>query len=155
MKEQKQILLVENNSNHIELMLTAIDEYRLANMVVVARNGEEALDYLYRRGKFKTRPTGNPVVILLNVKIPKVDGLEVLRRIKSDEQLKMIPVVMVTSSNNEEYLFESYQLGANGYVVKPTEFNQFFEAMMGLSLFWGVINEPPPGRNRKEKPQLI
>jgi len=147
----KRILLAEDNLKDIELALEALEENNLANDVVVVRNGAEALDYLYRRGEFSARPEGNPVVVLLDLKMPKVDGMEVLRQIKGDELMKMIPVVMLTSSREEQDLVRSYQLGANAYVVKPIDFHRVIDAIKQLGLFWAVLNEPPVGsvRNRK------
>jgi CheY-like chemotaxis protein len=145
----KRILLAEDNPKDIELALEALDENNLANDVVVVRNGAEALDYLYRRGEFSTRPEGNPAVVLLDLKMPKVDGLEVLRRIKSDEQKKIVPVVMLTSSREEQDLVKSYQLGANAYVVKPIDFQQVVDAIKQLGLFWAVLNEVPTDSGRK------
>lgn len=139
------ILLAEDSERDIELTLAALDEYKLANEVVIARNGVEALDYLYRRGKFAGRPEGNPVVVLIDLKMPKVDGLEVLRQMKSDPNLMRIPFVMVTSSREEQDLVRSYQLGVNAYVVKPVDFQQFVESIKQLGFFWAVVNEPPPG----------
>jgi CheY-like chemotaxis protein len=117
----------------------------LANEVVVARDGEEALDFLYRRGIFKLRSEGNPAVVLLDLKLPKVDGLEVLETLKSDENLRTVPVVMLTSSREEQDLLRSYNLGVNAYVVKPVDFQHFVTALREIGLFWAVINEPPPG----------
>lgn len=148
MSELKRILLVEDNPSDIELTLAALDEYKLANEVVVARDGAEAMDYLQRRGKFEGRAEGNPALVLLDIKMPKVDGLEVLRIIRSDDRLKMVPVVMLTSSHEEKDLVESYRLGTNAYVVKPVQFHEFVEAVRELGVFWGVINEPPPGSLR-------
>src|SRR4029077_16494579 len=142
-------LLVENDAKDVELTLTALDDYKLANEVVVARDGEEALDYLYCRGKFQTRSNDNPAVLLLDLKLPKVDGLEVLKQIKSDEKFKMIPVVVLTSSHEEKDMVASYELGFNGYVVKPWDFHEFVNAIKELGVFWAVINEPPPGSVRK------
>src|ERR1700741_1854240 len=144
------ILLVEDDPKDVELTLTALEEYHLANEVVVARDGEEALDYLYRRGSFATRSNDNPAVLLLDLKLPKVDGLEVLQQIKSDEHLKIIPVVVLTSSHEEKDMMRSYKLGVNAYVVKPVDFHEFVNAVKELGVFWAVINEPPPGsvRNR-------
>ena len=139
------ILMVEDDPKDVELTLTALDEYNLANEVVVTRDGEEALDYLYRRGNFKTRPNGNPAVMLLDLKLPKVDGLEVLQQIRSDEKLRMIPVVVLTSSREEGDVVASYKFGANAYVVKPVDFHRFVTAIKELGCFWAVINEPPPG----------
>lgn len=145
MEELKRILLVEDSANDVELTLVALEENHLANEVVVVRDGEEALDYLYRRGIFKLRLGGNPVVVLLDLKLPKIDGLEVLEQIKSDPELKRIPVVMVTSSREEQDVIRSYDLGANSYVVKPVDFREFVDAIKEVGLFWAVVNEPPPG----------
>src|SRR6202046_1865991 len=123
--EVKTILLAEDDLNDVELTLTALEEYHLANRVEVAHNGEEALDYLHRRGKFNARPNGNPVFILLDLKMPKVDGLEVLQQIKADERLKMVPVIVLTSSHQEKDVMLSYKLGVNAYVVKPVDFHEF------------------------------
>jgi CheY-like chemotaxis protein len=149
MGEIGRILLVEDDLKDVELTLTALDEYNLANEVIVARDGEEALDYLYSRGNFKSRINGNPALILLDLKLPKVDGLEVLRHIKSDENLKMIPVVMLTSSREERDIVESYKLGVNAYVVKPVNFHEFVDSIKELGIFWAIINEPPPGSVKK------
>jgi len=149
MTQLKRMLLAEDNEHDVELTLSALSESRLANEVVVVRDGAEALDYLYRRGRYQQREEGNPVVVLLDLKMPKVDGLEVLRRIKEDDGLRQIPVVMLTSSREENDLVESYRLGANAYVVKPVEFNRFVEAVRELGVFWAVINEAPPGSVRK------
>jgi CheY-like chemotaxis protein len=143
------ILIVEDDPNDVELTLTALEEYKLANEVVVTRDGEEALDYLYCRGKFETRSTGNPAVLLLDLKLPKRDGREVLQQIKSDEKLKMIPVVVLTSSHEEKDVVASYKLGVNAYVVKPVDFHEFVNAVKELGVFWAVINEPPPGSVKK------
>ena len=137
------ILLVEDDPKDIDLTLRALDQYKLANEVVVARDGEEALDYLFHRGAFETRNSDNPAVLLLDLKLPQVDGLEVLQQIKSDEQLKLIPVVVLTSSHEEKDVVTSYKLGVNAYVVKPVVFEDFFEAVRELGQFWGVINVPP------------
>ena len=139
------ILLVEDDPKDVELTLTALDEYNLANEVVVTRDGEEALDYLYCRGKFATRAKDNPAVMLLDLKLPKIDGLEVLQQIKSNEQLKLIPVVVLTSSSEEKDMLRSYRLGVNAYVVKPVDFHEFVNAIKELGVFWAVINEAPPG----------
>jgi CheY-like chemotaxis protein len=144
MHELKRILLVEDSSNDIELILAALAENRLANEVVVVRDGEEALDYLYRRGVFKLRMEGNPVVVLLDLKLPKVDGLEVLAQLKSDPDLRVIPIVVLTSSREEQDLIDSYNLGTNAYVVKPVDFHEFVDAIKELGLFWAVVNQPPP-----------
>jgi CheY-like chemotaxis protein len=143
------ILLVEDDPKDVELTLEALDEYNLANEVVVAGDGEEALDYLYCRGNFTTRTKENPAVLLLDLKLPKIDGLEVLQQIKSDDKLKMIPVVVLTSSREERDMVASYQLGVNAYVVKPVDFHEFVNAIKELGIFWAVINEPPPGSVRK------
>jgi len=143
------ILIVEDDPNDVELTLTALDEYKLANEVVVTRDGEEALDYLYCRGNFKTRSNDNPAVLLLDLKLPKLDGLEVLQQIKSDENLKMIPVVVLTSSHEEKDVVASYKLGVNAYVVKPVDFHEFVNAVKELGVFWALINESPPGSVRK------
>ena len=143
------ILMVEDDPKDVELSLTALEEYNLANEVVVARDGEEALDYLYYRGNFATRPIGNPAVLLLDLKLPKVDGLEVLRQIKSDEKLRFIPVVVLTSSHEEKDMVASYRLGVNAYVVKPVDFHEFVNAIKELGIFWAVINQPPPGSAKK------
>ena len=145
MHELKRILLVEDSPNDVELILEALAENRLANEVVVVRDGEEALDYLYRRGVFRRRMEGNPVVVLLDLKLPKVDGLEVLAQLKSDSQLKVVPVVVLTSSYEEQDILRSYNLGVNAYVVKPVDFHEFVGAIKELGLFWAVINQPPPG----------
>lgn len=139
------ILLVEDSPEDVELTLLALADQHLVNKVVVARDGEEGLDYLYRRGAYESREAGDPVVVLLDLKLPKVDGLEVLERIKSDPNLRTIPVVVLTSSREERDLVESYALGTNAYVVKPVGFNNFVEAVKEIGLFWVLINEPPPG----------
>jgi len=139
------ILLVEDDPNDVELTLTALDEYNLVNEVVIAHNGEEALDYLHCRGPFATRTSDNPAVLLLDLKLPKVDGLEVLQNIRSHEKLKLIPVVVLTSSHEEKDMVASYRLGVNAYVVKPVDFHEFVNAVKELGIFWAVINEPPPG----------
>jgi CheY-like chemotaxis protein len=143
------ILLVEDDPKDVELTLTALEEYNLANEVVIARDGEEALDYLYCRGSFSTRSSDKPAVLLLDLKLPKVDGLEVLQQIKSDENFKMIPVVVLTSSREEKDMVSSYKLGVNAYVVKPVDFHEFVNAIKELGIFWAVINEPPPGSIKK------
>ena len=144
------ILLVEDDPKDVELTLTALDEYNLANEVVVAADGEQALDYLYCRGNFMRRARENPAVLLLDLKLPKVDGLEVLKQIKGDEQLRMIPVVVLTSSHEEKDMVASYELGVNAYVVKPVDFHEFVNAIKELGVFWAVINEPPPGSIKKK-----
>jgi len=144
------ILLVEDDPRDVELTMTALEEYNLSNEVVVAGDGEEALDYLYCRGKFQTRTCDNPAVLLLDLKLPKVDGLEVLRQVKSDGKLKVIPVVVLTSSREERDMVASYKLGVNAYVVKPVDFHEFVNAIKELGVFWAIINEPPPGSIRKK-----
>jgi len=139
-----QILLVEDNLNDIELTTVALKQNHLVNEIVVARHGGEALDYLFRRGAYQDRARANPIVVLLDLKMPKVDGLEVLRQLKGDETLKVIPVVMLTSSREEADLVKSYRLGANAYVVKPVGFEQFADAIRQVGIFWAVLNEPPP-----------
>jgi CheY-like chemotaxis protein len=141
----KRILLVEDNERDVELTLAALDENNLANEVVTARDGVEALDYLYHRGKFSGHANGLPVVVLLDLKMPRVDGLEVLRQMRNDATLKHVPVVMITSSREEQDLVSSYQLGVNAYVVKPVDFQKFVESVKQIGFFWAVINEPPPG----------
>jgi len=148
--ELGRILMVEDDPNDVELTLTALEEYNLANEVVVTRDGQEALDYLYCRGQSSARTSDNPAVLLLDLKLPKVDGLEVLHQIKSDDRLKMIPVVVLTSSREERDMMRSYQLGVNAYVVKPVDFHEFVNAVRELGVFWAVINQPPPGSARKE-----
>ena len=149
MNDLARILIVEDDPKDVELTLTALEEYNLANEVVVTRDGEEALDYLHCRGSFKMRGGENPAVVLLDLKLPKVDGLEVLQQIKSDEKLKLIPVVVLTSSREEKDMVASYKLGVNGYVVKPVDFHDFVNAIKELGVFWAVINEPPPGSIRR------
>src|SRR5262249_15316846 len=126
-----------------------LEEHNLANEVVIARDGAEALDYLYSRGKFAGHSNGLPVVILLDLKMPKVDGLEVLRQIRQDPALKHIPVVMITSSREEQDLVTSYRLGVNAYVVKPVDFQKFVDSVKQIGFFWAIINEPPPGALRR------
>ena len=144
------ILLVEDDPKDVELTLTALEEYHLANEVVITRDGEEALDYLYRRGGFAARSNDNPAVLLLDLKLPKVDGLEVLQQIKSDQNLRMIPVVVLTSSHEEKDMVASYRLGVNAYVVKPVNFHEFVNAIKELGVFWAIVNEPPPGSIQKK-----
>jgi|SRR4029077_11500137 len=143
------ILLVEDDPKDTELTMTALEEYNLSNEVVVATDGEEALDYLYYRGKFQRRSGENPAVMLLDLKLPKIDGLEVLQRVKADDNLKMIPVVVLTSSREERDMLSSYKLGVNAYVVKPVDFHEFVNAIKELGVFWAIINEAPPGSVRK------
>ena len=136
---------MDDSPRDIELTLDALAQHNLANEVVVLRDGAEALDYLYRRGQFADRTSTQPAVVLLDLKMPKVGGIEVLRQIKSDPHLKMIPVVALTSSREERDLVTSYQLGVNAYIVKPVQFQEFVEAVKQVGVFWAVINEPPPG----------
>ena len=149
MNSLARILLVEDDPRVVELTMTALGEYNLANEVVVARDGEKALDYLYSRGEFSARPNDNPAVMLLDLKLPKVDGLQVLQQIRSDERLKLMPVVVLTSSHEEKDMMRSYSLGVNAYVVKPVDFHEFVNAIKELGVFWAVINEPPPGSVKK------
>jgi CheY-like chemotaxis protein len=142
--ELKRILLVEDNPNDAELTLVALGENVLANQVERVEDGEEALDYLYCRGKYAARMAGNPAVVLLDLKLPKVSGLEVLKAVKTDPKLRAIPVVVLTSSGEEQDLVESYRLGVNAYVVKPVSFPAFASAVRELGMFWAVLNEPPP-----------
>ena len=149
----KPILLVEDNPHDLELTLIALSKSQLANEVVIVRDGAEALAYLHRRGEFAERAVGNPAVILLDLKLPKVDGLEVLKEIRETEGLKSIPVVMLTSSKEEQDVVRSYSLGVNAYVVKPVDFTEFLKAIADLGMFWAVLNEPPPGSRRYVKPK--
>jgi CheY-like chemotaxis protein len=145
----KRILLVDDSPRDTELALTALAAHNLANEVFTLRDGAEALDYIYLRGEFTERSHGHPALILLDLKMPKVDGIEVLRQLKGDETTKMIPIVMMTSSREEQDMLNSYQLGANAYVVKPVNFQRFIEAVEQVGAFWAVINEPPPGSLRR------
>ncbi len=149
MTSLKRILLAEDDPNDVELTLAALGENHLANEVIVANDGSEVIEYLYARGRFADRAPGNPAVVLLDIKMPKLDGLEVLKRMKGDEKLRSIPVVMLTSSREERDLIESYRLGVNAYVVKPVDFREFIDAVKNLGLFWAVVNQPPPGSLRK------
>lgn len=143
-KDLRPILLVEDSANDVELTLAALSQCNIANHVDVVRDGAEALDYVYRQGSHVDRPPGDPAVILLDLKLPKIDGLEVLARIKSDAKQRQIPVVMLTSSKEERDVVRSYQLGVNSFVVKPVEFAEFFEAIRNLGMFWAIVNQPPP-----------
>ncbi len=140
----KRILLAEDDEKDIELTLKTLEEYNLANETVVVRDGVEALDYLYSRGNFSERPGGNPVVIMLDLKMPRMNGIQVLRSLKEDEKLKQIPVVVLSSSSEERDLEECYKLGINGYVIKPVRFDKFVETIRQIGIFWALINEPPP-----------
>lgn len=144
MAKIKKILLVEDNENDVELTLNALEECQLSNEVQVARDGAEGLDYIYQRGSFTGREGGLPCVILLDLKMPRMDGLEVLRHLKSDPAVRQIPIVMLTSSREERDLVVSYDLGVNAFVVKPVDFSQFLQAIRNLGTFWGIVNEPPP-----------
>lgn len=143
----KNILLVEDDPQDVELTLTALEQHHLANKVEVVSDGEQALDYLYRRGKFKTRAGGDPILVLLDIKMPKVTGLEVLKIIKADAQLKVIPVVVLSSSREAPDVAGCYHHGVNAYVVKPVDFGEFMKAVQQLGIFWAAVNEPPPERN--------
>ncbi len=147
----KPILLVEDDKRDLELTLVALERSQLANEVIVVRDGEAALEYLARSGEYAERAEGNPAVVLLDLKLPKVNGLEVLQTVRGTEQLRSIPVVMLTSSHEESDVLRSYQLGVNAYVVKPVEFKQFVEAIADLGIFWAVLNEPPPGSLRTRR----
>jgi CheY-like chemotaxis protein len=149
MTSLKRVLLAEDNDNDVELTLAALGEHRLVNEVVVVRDGAQALEYLYARGAFEGRAPGNPAVVMLDIKMPKLDGIEVLRQMKADPELRSIPVVMLTSSREERDVVETYRLGVNAYVVKPVAFREFLEAVKTLGLFWAVLNEPPPNSLRK------
>jgi CheY-like chemotaxis protein len=149
MRAPGSILYVEDDERDVELTLSALEEHHLVNAVTVVHDGEQALDFLYRRGAFEGRPTEDPVLVLLDLKMPKVDGFEVLRAIKSDERLKSIPVVVLTSSREERDLVSSYALGVNAYVVKPVNFDEFIGAVRELGLFWLLVNLPPPAWREK------
>jgi len=140
----RHILLAEDNPNDVELTLTAFKAGNLANPVEVVRDGAEALDYIYARGKYAGRGTGNPVVVLLDIKMPKLSGLEVLETIKKDPNLRLIPVVLLTSSREEADLLRGYRSGANAFVVKPVQFEEFSKTVKELAIFWALINTPPP-----------
>lgn len=144
----KPILLVEDDARDLELTLLALEKSRLANEVVVTRDGAQALDYLMRQGEYAARAEGNPAVVLLDLKLPKVNGLEVLEVVRTTDALRSLPVVMLTSSQEECDLLRSYQLGVNAYVVKPVDFRRFVEAISELGMFWALLNEPPPGSLR-------
>jgi CheY-like chemotaxis protein len=145
MTDLKRILLVEDNPNDVELTLAAFEEHHLANEVVVARDGADALDYLFRRGSFADRLAGNPAVVLLDLKLPKVNGLEVLEAVRGEPALHAVPIVVLTSSREEPDLARCYELGVNAYVVKPVDFGDFVLAVGNLGVFWALINLPPPG----------
>ncbi|WNG13848.1 response regulator [Cystobacter fuscus] len=150
MSTLKRILLVEDSDNDVQLTLAALEETHLANEVDVVKDGQQALDYLFRRGAFEARGEEHPAVVLLDLKLPKLNGLEVLARLKGDPELRTVPVVMLTSSREEPDLKRAYGLGVNAYVVKPVGFNAFTSALKELGLFWAILNEPPPGTVRKD-----
>jgi CheY-like chemotaxis protein len=152
MNALKRILLAEDNPNDVELTIAGLSQHQLANEVVVTRDGVEALDYLYCRGAFEGRPQGNPAVVLLDIKMPRLDGLEVAKQMKSDPALREIPVVILTSSREERDVVESYALGVNAFVVKPVVFSDFMTAVSNLGLFWAVLNEPPKGSIGRRAP---
>lgn len=149
METLRRILLVEDDPQDIELTLNALGEHNLANEIEIVRDGVEALDYLYHRGSFVQRPEGNPVVILLDLKLPKLDGIQVLRQLKTDEGMRRIPVVVLTSSCEDRDLAECYRLGTNAYVVKPVHFSEFVQAVKEIGVFWAFVNEPPSGSVQK------
>ena len=144
----KPILLVEDDVRDLELTLVALERSELANEVVVVRDGAQALDYLKREGEYADRAAGNPAVVLLDLKLPKVDGLEVLKIVRETPELRSLPIVMLTSSHEEGDVVKSYALGVNAYVVKPVEFKAFVTAIADLGVFWAVLNEPPPGSTK-------
>jgi CheY-like chemotaxis protein len=147
----QQMLLVEDNQNDVELMLTVLEDSNLAGKVVVACDGVEVLDYLFRRGKFAAREEGTPTVVLLDINMPKINGLEVLRQVRADAQLQWLPVVMLTSSRVEQDIIKSYELGANAYVVKPVDFEEYVKVVKEIGNFWGVRNKLPPGSGSNDK----
>lgn len=147
----KPILIVEDNLKDLDLTLYALEKCRLANEVIVVRDGAEALDYLLCRNDYAERVEGNPSLVILDLKLPKVDGLQVLAEVRQSEQLRSIPVVMLTSSREEPDLDKAYQSGVNAYVVKPVDFKEFVGAISDLGMFWAVLNEPPPGSTRITK----
>ncbi len=144
----KPILIVEDSQNDLELTLNALEKSRLANEVITTRDGEEAANYLFRRGAFADRAIGNPAVVLLDLKLPKIDGLELLKMVRENEETSRTPVVLLTSSREERDVISGYRLGVNAYVVKPVEFSEFVQAIRDLGVFWAVLNEPPPGSMR-------
>ena len=145
----KRVLYAEDSAKDVELTMAALEQHNVANEVVVVRDGAEAWEYLSRSGRYAARPVGNPAFVLLDLKMPKMDGLEVLRRMRADETMRAIPVVILTSSREERDVVESYSLGVNAYVVKPVRFAEFIGAVANLGLFWAVLNEPPPGSVRR------
>ena len=150
MGELKRVLLAEDSAHDVELTLAALGENHLANEVVVARDGAEAWDYLRAKGQFEGRPPGNPAVVLLDLKMPRMDGLEVLRLMRSTPAFRSIPVVMLTSSREERDVIQSYELGVNAYVVKPVAFEEFMTAVRNLGMFWAVLNQPPPVQQQRK-----
>ena len=148
MSTLKPILIVEDSSNDLELTLNALEKSRLANEVIVARDGAEGAEYLFRRGQYAERPVGNPAVVLLDLKLPKIDGLELLKMVRENEETGRTPIVLLTSSREERDVITGYKLGVNAYVVKPVNFGEFVQAIQDLGVFWAVLNEPPPGSAR-------
>jgi CheY-like chemotaxis protein len=148
MAHLRPILLAEDNLNDVELTLTALHSLNLANEIVVVHDGAQVLDFLHRRDAFSDRSAVSPAVILLDLKMPRVDGLEALRQIRADPETQMLPIVILTSSREENDLVKGYRLGANAYVVKPVDFDQFISAVSQLGVFWALINEPPPAHSR-------
>ncbi|MDZ7723681.1 MAG: response regulator [candidate division KSB1 bacterium] len=144
MNELKTILLAEDNPQDVELTLEALKEHKLANHVVVVNDGVEVMDYLNYKGRFKERTKGNPIVVLLDIKMPRMDGIKVLQAIRRNEKLKMLPVVILTASREEPDLKKCYALGVNAYVVKPVDFKDFLEAVKHIGVFWAMLNEKPP-----------
>jgi CheY-like chemotaxis protein len=144
MSHLRPILLAEDNPNDVELTLTALHSLNLANEIVVVNDGAQVMDFLRRQGEFSTRPAVPPAVLLLDLKMPRVDGLEALQQIRSDPELRVLPIVILTSSREESDVVKGYSLGANAYVVKPVDFDQFISAVSQLGVFWALINEPPP-----------
>jgi CheY-like chemotaxis protein len=153
--ELKRILLVEDNPKDAQLTLRALGDAHLANEVIVVRDGDEALDYLHRRGLFELRALGSPAVVMLDLKLPRISGLEVLKQMRATPELSKIPVVMLTSSREEQDVQTSYELGVNAYVVKPVDFKEFLSALKTLGVFWAVVNQPPNGCVRYDKPREI
>lgn len=145
MADLRPILLVEDNPRDLELTLAALTKCQLANEIIIARDGSEAIDYLYRQGAHEKRLVGDPAVVILDLKLPKIDGLEVLERVKKDPALRHVPIVMLTSSREEQDVVKSYEFGVNAFVVKPVDFTEFFQAIRDLGAFWAILNEPPPG----------
>lgn len=152
MIELKKILLAEDNPKDIELTLEALEDSLLANRIVVVKDGVEAMEYLRRQGQYLNREPGLPSVLLLDIKMPRKDGIEVLQEVRSDPELKFLPVVMLTSSRDDKDLINSYSLGVNAYVVKPVNFSGFIEAIKQLGIFWGLVNELPPDQNLSSHP---